>query len=62
MFKSPKSISELPLFENKTVCSLTASLSDIRLWSHYADGHTGVAIEIDIDESVFLMLTVFDFG
>jgi hypothetical protein len=30
------------------VCSLSASLSDVRLWSHYADGHRGIAIEIDV--------------
>lgn len=29
------------------VCSLSANLKDVRLWSHYADGHKGVAIEID---------------
>lgn len=31
------------------VCSLSSDFSDIRLWSHYADSHTGVAIEIDFD-------------
>ena len=29
------------------ICSLSGSFSDIRLWSHYADGHKGIAIEID---------------
>lgn len=29
------------------VCSLSRSFKDIRLWSHYAEGHRGVAIEID---------------
>lgn len=32
------------------VCSLSKSLSDIRLWSHYADGHKGIAIAIDFPE------------
>jgi hypothetical protein len=30
------------------VCSLSQPLGDIALWSHYADGHTGVAIELDL--------------
>lgn len=29
------------------ICSLSASYKDVRLWSYYADGHKGVAIEID---------------
>jgi hypothetical protein len=29
------------------ICSLSSSLADVRLWSHYADGHKGVVIEID---------------
>ena len=26
---------------------MSKSLNDVRLWSHYADGHKGIAIEID---------------
>ncbi len=33
--------------EHVKICSLSSSLSDIRLWSNYADGHRGIAIEID---------------
>jgi hypothetical protein len=29
------------------ICSLSSSFKDVRLWAHYADGHKGVAIEID---------------
>ena len=29
------------------ICSLSSSLSDVRLWSHYADGNRGIALEID---------------
>ena len=29
------------------ICSLSASIEDTRLWAHYADGHRGIAIEID---------------
>jgi len=29
------------------VCSLSADPSEVRLWSHYADAHRGVAIEVD---------------
>jgi hypothetical protein len=47
--KSPKSLSELPIPGSTRVCSLSASLSDVRLWSYYADGHRGIAIEIDFE-------------
>ncbi len=33
--------------EHSKICSLSKSLNEIRLWAHYADGHKGVAIEID---------------
>lgn len=29
------------------VCSLSRNYQDVRMWAHYADGHKGVAIEID---------------
>ena len=29
------------------ICSLSSSLSEVRLWSHYADGNRGIALEID---------------
>jgi hypothetical protein len=48
--KTPRSISELPISGGKRVCSLSASSTDVRLWSHYANGHTGIAIEIDFDD------------
>jgi hypothetical protein len=47
--KSPKSLSELLIPGGTRVCSLSASLSDVRLWSYYADGHRGIAIEIDFE-------------
>lgn len=31
------------------ICSLSASFSDLRLWAYYADGHNGVAVEIDFN-------------
>lgn len=34
------------------VCSLSSDMKDVRLWSHYAGGHRGVAIEIDASESM----------
>ena len=37
---------------NLRVCSLSASMNDVRLWSNYAEGHRGVAIEIDFDDHV----------
>jgi len=47
--KQPKSLSEPPIPGGTRVCSLSASLSDVRLWSYYADGHRGIAIEIDFE-------------
>ncbi len=35
-------------FQKKRICSLSASINDVRLWSHYGDGHKGIAIEIDL--------------
>ena len=32
------------------ICSLSANMSDVRLWSYYADGHKGIAIELEISE------------
>lgn len=29
------------------ICSLSSSFSEVRLWSHYADGHKGIVFEID---------------
>ncbi len=29
------------------ICSLSSDLNDVRLWSYYADGHKGIAFEID---------------
>lgn len=37
--------------EQKRVCSLSRSIADVRMWSHYSASHTGIAIEIEIDES-----------
>ncbi|MGB8599857.1 MAG: DUF2971 domain-containing protein [Burkholderiales bacterium] len=38
--------------ENTRICSLSSSLSDVRMWSHYAGGHTGVAIAIDFSNTM----------
>ena len=34
----------------KNVCSLSSDLQDVKLWSHYANGHTGIAIELEIPD------------
>ena len=34
------------------VCSLSSDLNDVRLWSHYADSHRGIAIELDFTNHV----------
>ncbi len=48
-FKQIKNISELSTPGDTRVCSLSASSGDVRLWSHYADGHKGIAIEINVE-------------
>jgi len=40
-----------PQLEKYRVSSLSANMEDVRLWSHYAEGHAGVAIELEIDEA-----------
>lgn len=44
-----KSVDDLFLSSKDRVriCSLSSSLSEIRLWSHYADGNRGIALAID---------------
>ena len=45
-----KSVDDLP-WDSKDqirICSLSASSSNILLWSHYAEGHKGIAIELDV--------------
>jgi hypothetical protein len=43
-----KSVKNLSILLSKIkICSLSSTLKDVRLWSHYADGHKGIAIEID---------------
>ena len=47
-----QSIKDTPLFSDKVrICSLSETLSDVRMWAHYAGGHEGVAIEIEVDET-----------
>lgn len=46
--KTLKSLQDLSIFINRRkICSLSATLKEVRLWSHYADKHKGIAIEID---------------
>ncbi|MDP3684946.1 MAG: hypothetical protein Q8S01_13545, partial [Ignavibacteria bacterium] len=40
--------------DKKRVCSLSRKKNDVQLWAHYANGHRGIAIELDIpDDKVF---------
>ena len=46
-----KSLSEIPALEKEVrVCSLSSYFSDIRMWSHYAANHTGIAIEVELED------------
>ena len=36
--------------KHSRICSLSSSMHDVRMWSNYADGHRGVAIEIDFSD------------
>ena len=49
--KTQNSIKDLSYFnalDQYRICSLSKSLSDVRMWSHYAHALTGLAIEIDL--------------
>jgi hypothetical protein len=45
----PKSIGDLSYIDNDNIriCSLSSSLSEVRLWSYYADGLRGIVLSID---------------
>ncbi len=50
---TPSEVGDLRAPENPTellICSLSSALDDVRMWSHYADSHRGVAIEVSFDE------------
>jgi len=36
---------------SKNICSLTKDKKNILMWSHYADGHKGVVIGVEIDSN-----------
>ncbi len=49
-YYTPTTVDDLRAPEEATelrLCSLSASVTDIKLWSHYAGGHRGVAVELD---------------
>jgi hypothetical protein len=50
IYKKPSSIQQYKIPGGTRICSLSATRKDVRLWSHYADGHKGIAIEIEFDE------------
>ena len=44
------------IYNNKKtlrLCSLTKNSNNFLMWSHYADGHKGIAIGVRIDENAF---------
>ncbi|MFT3806050.1 DUF2971 domain-containing protein [Arenimonas sp.] len=43
-----RDLAELPFSETR-VCSLTADVHDVRMWSLYAESHQGIAVEINFD-------------
>ena len=50
----PRQVSDLHSgeFVRSRICSLSRPLDDLVHWSHYGDGHTGVAIEIEFPDKV----------
>lgn len=49
--KGVREVNDLPIkLRHCKICSLSKNLNDVRLWSHYADGHKGIAIELDFCE------------
>jgi hypothetical protein len=47
---SHKNIEECLESERNKICSLSATLTDVRLWSYYAAGFTGVCFELEVSE------------
>jgi len=44
-----KSLYDFPTLGNGIrVCSFSSAMSDIRMWSHYASGHTGCVVEVEL--------------
>lgn len=35
------------VINNRRICCLSSTLKEVRMWSHYADGHRGIAIEME---------------
>lgn len=42
-----QNLDDLPIPGATRVCSLSEAVTDVRMWSLYADSHQGVAVEID---------------
>ncbi len=49
-----KSVADLEDRSRHLVCSLSTGIEDVRMWSLYASGHSGVAIEIEFADSADL--------
>lgn len=43
----------VPIFNSTGIVSLTEKRSDILMWSHYAEGHTGMVLEFDSQHRFF---------
>jgi hypothetical protein len=39
-----------PILEKTGVLSLCAVSDDVRMWSHYADGHKGICLKFSLDD------------
>lgn len=53
----PQAINIVKAIQKKRVCALSNKIDNVLMWSHYADGHQGISIELDIpDEDIFFSL------
>lgn len=50
--KTQKRVEQVILNNRRRICCLSSTLKDVRLWSYYADGHKGIAVEIEIPSSL----------
>jgi hypothetical protein len=58
-----KTVDELPSLSSDTrICSLSEKMTDVRMWSLYASGHKGCAIEIDFELGENLFSVNYDKG
>ena len=56
--RTTKSVNEVYNSKKFKICSFSKTYDDVRLWSYYAEGHKGIAIEFEIPENLYVFYPV----